>query len=644
MPKKTAAEYATGKKPKSEKKPSKTVDATVEAVLKDFDASWKYAKTGHHDRWDRNEKLYHGERTKRGYIGISDTFVPMAFSTVETKVSALFGTKPKFNYLAPRSKPDQKTDILNALVDYYWDKDQWSIKVINTGRSGLKKGNGVDYFAWNIDHPIMVNVPLRDFFIDPNATTMENARYMGRRYLTSIEELESFEVVDPETGDMRPKYDLSKLKKLKEEKKTDGPKTQQKNSEQTTDKEEKDMFYGSTVEGQDQVEIIEWWGYVVEDGKVEEKVISIADRCAVIESVENYFKAKARANGDKNPVGIMPFAGFRCYVDESQFYAKSEVDVIADQQEDLNDITNQNKDAITYTLNQMYTLDPKYAEYIEDVENLPGAVYPFEQNALMPVQRGTIPPDAFNERLNIKNEIRETTASNEMVKGGSAEGGKATATEINAQIAGAGQRINLMVTQIEDEYFHRIGRILFAMIRLYVTEPMMVRIVGKDGARWEEFNPEDFKDGDYEPRVQLNISVENKKAEEASQAKEMMAAFLGDPDVNQQELKKLVLAKGFQLDPDEVETLMTPVVDPMMEGMGGEMPIDPMTDPMAEVMPPMPEEDMMPDPAVMEALAPEPEMMAPEGVLVDPVTGAQFQLDPITGQLIPLTMVEEPML
>jgi hypothetical protein len=280
----------------------------------------------------------------------------------------------------------------------------------------------------------------------------------------------------------------------------------------------------------------------------------------------------------------MPFAWDRCYVDPSLFYAKGEIDFLSDQQELLNDITNQNIDSITFTLNQMYTLDPKYADSITEVENIPGAVYPFERDALVPIQQRPIPADAFNERMNIKNEIRETTASNEVVKGGGeSAGSKATATEIQAQVSGSGQRMGLMITQMENEYFHRMARIVLAMIRLYVTEPMMVRIVGKDGAKWEEFDPSEFADGEYEPRVQLDIAIQNDKAEQAAKAKEMLAAFLNDPDVNQQELKKMVLAKGFQLDPDEVEQLMTPMgggvdpmtgqpLDPAMAGMPMELP------------------------------------------------------------------------
>ncbi len=599
--------------PKTTRKPKTTEtapkDEALELVLKDFQAAWDYCNGSWHDRWNDNYSLYHGQRVKVGYEGITDTFVPMVFSTVETMTSALFGAKPKFNYLPPRSKPDQKTEILNALLDYYWDKDQWGIKVINTGRGYIMLGNGVDYFAWNGDHPVMVNIPLRDFFIDPTATSLENARFMGRRYLTSVEELKEFEIVDLDspvetpildemgqpTGEveqsynMKPKYkNLNKIKHPSVKQTDYGA---QNVGAETTDQQEKNMFYGSTLKDtSDQVEVIEWWGWCMRDGKMEEWVVSVANRQVVIEDTENYFKTKARANGDEFPKGIMPFAAARNYVDQSLFYAMGDVDFIADQQELLNDVTNQNIDSVTFTLNQMYTLDPEYGNQINEVENLPGAVYPFKKDALVPVQRGTVPPDAFNERVNIKNEIRETTASNEIVKGASSEGGKATATEIQAQVAGASNRINLKITQIENEYFHRMARIVFAMVRLYVTEPMMVRIVGQDGARWEQFDPAEFADGEYEPRVQLDIAIEQQKQEQAANAKELLAAFLGDPEVNQSELKKLVLARGFDLDPDEVDALMTP--DPMqmqqqmaMGGMMGGATPGMTPDPMSEIPP-----------------------------------------------------------
>jgi hypothetical protein len=410
----------------------------------------------------------------------------------------------------------------------------------------------------------MINVPIRDFFIDPTCNSLENAAYMGRRYLTTLEELKSFEIVDLEKSDdmnvvMKPKYmNLNLISKTKN------------GAGENTDKEEKDMWYGSTVSDEDSlVEVLEYW--------TKDRVISVANRSIVIEDSENYFKQKAKMNGEDYAKGLMPFCSLRDYVDGSLFYAKGEIDFIADQQELLNDLTNQNIDSITFTLNQMYTLDPRYAHLLEEIENMPGAIYPVEAGALQPIVQRPVPQDAFLERTNIKNEIRETTASNEIIKGVSPQGGgSTTATEIQAQIAGSGQRLALKVTQIEDEGFHQLATLVLRMIKLYVTEPMLVRVVGKDGVRWEEFNPLEFA-GEYDVEVQLETTVNSQKAQQANQAKEMYAAFLNDPTVNQTALKKLVLQRGFDLDPDEVDELMAEPQEPMMQPeMMPEIPANPL--------------------------------------------------------------------
>ena len=568
--------------------PSKTRNKTLDTVVDDFMSAWDYTSSSWHDRWTNNYKQYNNQRVNPGYDGITNTFIPMVYSTVETMTAALFGNKPKFDFIPPNSKKDQKTDILNAALDYYWDKDQWSLKVINTGRSMFNLGTAVDYFMWHIDHPVMINIPIRDFFIDPTATSIDNARFCGRRYLTTKKELESFQVVDFESDEDTPQL-IKRYKNL--DKVTKGSTTAQK-----TDKEEKDYLYGSTLsDTSDQVEVIEYWTL--------EKTISVANRSVVIEDSKNWYLARAEKLSLKNPKGLLPFADARDVVDPSLFYAKGETDFITDLQELLNDISNQNIDSITFTLNQMYTLDPKYADKINEVENIPGAVYPFEAGTLVPIPQRSIPPDAFNERMNIKNEIRETTASNEVVKGVGQQNSGTTATEINAQIAGAGQRLNLKVTQIENGYFHRVAKIVFQLMRLNITEPMLVRIMGKDGARWEEFDPSEYREGEYEPRIQLDITIENHKQQRASEAKEMLAAFLNDPDVNQRELKTLVLQRSYNLDPDEVNLLMDN--SQQMPGLPGDL--------MAEGPPPEMPMGAMP-PELPPELPPEPQQLDPAGI------------------------------
>jgi hypothetical protein len=134
-----------------------------------------------------------------------------------------------------------------------------------------------------------------------------------------------------------------------------------------------------------------------------------------------------------------------------------------------------------------------------------------------------------------------------------------------------------------------MARIIFSLIRLYVTKPMMVRVVGKDGVNWQEFNPDDFKDGEYEPRVQLDATVQANKQTDMNKSKEVFAALIADPSINKQELYKLILPRAFDLDPDEIQALLTPAEMPMG---------DPMSDPMAALAGGAPLPEAPPQPKV----------------------------------------------
>lgn len=547
---------------------------TLTRVVNDFNSAWSYTSSTHHSLWLDCWKLYNNQRTDRSYEGITNTFVPMTFSTIETMVAALAGSRPRFDFQPTNPEQETDTKVLNFLLDHYWDKDKWQSKVDKWIRSMLMYGTGVMFAFWDIDKPCLYNVPLRDFFVDPTASSPEDARYMGRRYLTTLEALKDYEYFDSEKQEMVKVYkNLDKIR--------DGS----GNTGEETDKEKKDVFMGSTLgkeANKRQIECIEYW--------TEDQVIVVANRTIIIREDENPHLIAARSRGDENPKGLLPFIIQRDYVDESLFYGKGEIEPIIPAQELLNDMTNQNIDAVTYSLNPMWTLDPKYSDQKEKVESLPGAVYPFEAGALNPIPMQAIPQSAFNERLNIKSEIRETTASDQVVKGVGEDNSNTTATEIRAQVAQAGARFAVKVSQIENEGYYDLAKIVLDLVQLYVTEPMMVQIVGeKSGIDWAMYDPGIYA-GDYDCKVKLESQVEADKQQEADQAKELFLAFNGDPLINQGELRRLTLQKSFELDEDELDTLLTPepMTDPMMGGidpMSG-APIDPMAAPVDPMLDP----------------------------------------------------------
>lgn len=511
----------------------------VDKVKQGWDSSWSYREGSWHKHWQDMYKLYNSERVLVGYNGISDTFIPISYSTIETMVAATSGDKPEIAYVPTKAEQKQETEVLNGLFSYYWDLDNWTNKFIQRDRNLYLYGSSVLFIYWDIDHPCLKNIPLRDFFIDPNATilTYQNAAYMGYRFLASKDALASEKVVDPDTEKLVPKY--KNLNKIGENP-TNG---------ENTDKQEKDTQMGTTVTGaaaENQVEVICYW--------TKEEVVYVANRSVVIARYPNFYKERQQFLGYENPEGMYPFIVDSLSPDESLLYGKSALDAIAKPQELLNDLTNQNVDAVAWALDPVMELDPQYSAYIDKVKNVTGAVYPFKPNSLQVVQKPPIPSNAFNERTNIKNEIRETTGIDEVLSG-IFKGDRTTATEVKAQTAAAGRRFGLIAKQLENGGYTTLARLVFQMVKMYVTTPTYFRVIGEKGVNWQEFDPEMFQ-GDYEPRVKLATTVETEKNQKMRNLKEMYTALLGSSYVRQDSLTRLVVQKAFDLEPDEVDELV----------------------------------------------------------------------------------------
>lgn len=533
----------------------KTKEDKVAKAVAGFTSSWNYTSSSYHSIWQDMSDLYNSKRVHVGYNGISDTFVPMSFSTVETMVSATAGEKPQVEYIPTDPAQQTNTDVLNGLFSYYWDLDNWTNKKIMSTRQFFKVGTTVEYYYWDIDHPAMLLIPIRDFFIDPTATILnyQDAAYMGYRFLASKDEMEKELIIDSDEksktyGELVKKY--KNLDKLDTNYQVGDP----------TDKQEKDTHMGSTLDKtaqEGQIEVLCYW--------TKDEVIYVGNRQEVIYENTNYFKERQQFLGWENPTGMYPFIIDSNLPDESQLYGKSVLESIAKPQELLNDMTNQNIDAVSWALDPVMELDPMYASYIDKIKNVTGAVYPFKPNSLQAVQKPQIPSNAFSERTNIKNEIRETTAVDEIIKGVQTPS-RTTATEIKAQVASAGRRFDIVVSQLENGGYYQMAKLVFQMVRMYVTAPTMYRIIGKQGVDWQLFDPEMFQ-GDYEPRIKLKATLDQEKASKMRNLKELYTSMLGNPLVNQQGMTRLIIKKAFDLEPDEVDDLMVnPEQMPQDEG------------------------------------------------------------------------------
>ena len=197
-------------------------DDTLDKAMKMVN-SWLAYRKKLSAKWERDIKLYNNERVQKNYEGVADTFVPMAFSTVETIAASLttgdlstdFLPQDIYKYLVDRLSPgfvddgeetieqylvraiknvidggvikDESLEVLNALYDYFYDSGDWAIPVAGMVKSGLKIGNGSLWMSWERGRPVLRYVAFPDFIFDPNGSDDDTCKFMGRRYLGSTE-------------------------------------------------------------------------------------------------------------------------------------------------------------------------------------------------------------------------------------------------------------------------------------------------------------------------------------------------------------------------------------------------------------------------------------------------------------------------
>ena len=527
-----------------------TIDETAKKVLDAFKASKEYVSGSYWKTWDDCWKVYNGERVNRNYNGTADIVDNLVYSNVQTMLANLVSSKPRFSYMPTKPSQTKDTETLNKLIAYYWEASDMDIKLVPFLKDMLLYGTGVLFTYWEMDRPEVYNQPLKDFYFDPTATDIDCAKYVVRRFLTTKEELKEYEAVDPKTGEMTPIYkNLDKI---------EGP-----GDDEESDKATKDMFMGSTLgkdARKDQIEVLEYWS--------EDKVIAVANRKTVIRNEDNPYKE-------------IPFVVQRNDIDGSLFLGKGDVEPVIGQQEYLNDLINQSLDNTTYVLNNMWTLDPAFADMANEIESIPGAAYSLPDGALKPIDKPIMTNHALNERQEIKSAIREASGIDEVVKGVGQDRGNAdiTATEINQQVQSASKKIALKISMLENEGYKRLGELWFNMIQKFLKTETMVRITDDEGINWASFDPKDYE-GEYEPKVELETTLRAFQKEESDKWQAVYSSMLGNPNINQLELDKLFLQKSFQLAPDEVDKLIAPMpgtdptsamVDPKMTQQSGPM-------------------------------------------------------------------------
>jgi hypothetical protein len=545
---------------------------SLEDALAMFDDAKKYVNGSLRTNWDNYFKVYKGRRVIRNYEGVSDPVIRESHTIIETLVANIAGGNIKFHFVQTNEEQSNDVEVLNELLDYYMMCNNFSLKNQEWVRDMLLYGTGILGVEWRDGEPFIFNIPLRDFFVDPTSTglvqTINPARYGGYEYLASKKELAKQQIYDADQQKWVPRYDLTDV--------SVDTSTNSKGAgkKRGMDKAFKDLFNGSTLGDkatEDQIHVIKLYdldsGRLVEIGNRKKFIYNQASWCQREEKTRNVIvtvdgqNIKTTQKLDKiDP--FLPFAIIRDYIDTSQFYGAGEMELLVNDAELLNDYEAMQVDNNAYQNTPMYWIDPQYADLAPELETIPGAVYPIPRNAMGAIERPQLSTDIDNKQDRVLARMRRATAADEAIQGVSQQQSRTTATEVSTQLSQAQTRFSTKIQNLENEGYAQLALIIFKLVQIFVTKKTAIRIVGKMGVYFKDFDPWEFN-GKWQAHAELDSTIKANQVEVGLKDQAVFEAMKGDPAFNQVELTRWwVQKKDPNMTDDAFNKLLAPPAPP----------------------------------------------------------------------------------
>jgi len=553
-------------------------ELTVEEALALFESSRKYIDTGFRTDWDKYFKVYKGKRVDRNYEGVSEASIRESHTIIETLVANIASGYPMFSFVRTNEEQAADTEIINEMLHYYMICNQMGLKNQEWVRDMLMYGTGVLGVEWRDGKPFIFNIPLRDFFFDSTGTgmvqTLNPVAWCGYEYLADKDMLKHEQIYDAERensdgtkGAWVPRYDLTDVGEIVDKKGgADG-------GSRGMDKDFKDMFKGSTLgekATENQIHVIKLHhlptGRIYEIGNKKKFIYNKPTWCQrkeitrmEVEIIDGQEVEMPRKLDAIKP--FLPFAVLRDYIDSSQFLGAGEMELLINDAELLNDYESMQIDNNAYQNTPMYWVDPQFSDLIPEIETIPGAVYPIPRNAMGVLDRPQLTGDLDEKQEKIMQRMRRATAADEAVQGGSIGNSRTTATEVNTQLQQANLRFRTKISNLESEGYAQLGTIIFKCVQIFVTKKTAVRIVGKMGTQFKDYDPWEYN-GEWEAHAQLDNTIKSQEVEVGMKDQVVFEAMKGDPLFNQVEVTRWWVQKK---DPNMTDEMFNKLLAPPIE-------------------------------------------------------------------------------
>jgi len=513
----------------------------------DWSKRWR-ANENYDQLWQRLINLYRG-RHYRGYANGDRLLVNISFSTINTLAPAVSIGRPKINVNPRRMEDADKSIVTESIINYWWQhygcqkEFQRAVKdYLILGHGWVKTGyrfieeakiDDVEYSADEAasgapaddveattiireDRPFLERVDPFEIFVDPDATCLEDMRWIAQRTRRPFKDAKN---------DKR--YDAAARKEL-------SPSAYQKY--QNSDR-----------------------GYMVQDSSSPDEAYCDIYEYYNIETGE--MSVFSDSGGDKfliKPIKMPyafghPFYMLRNYDIPGFFYPMGELEAIEPLQYELNETRTQmmlhRKRYSRKWLFQESAFDDDGRQALaSDEDNVIVPVKSGENlnNVVVPMPALINPPEFYNQSSLIQNDIDRVSGVSEYQRGSIPETTR-TAREA-AIIAEAGNaRVAEKLIAIENGIAQCASNLIM-LAQQFMTGEQTVRIVGTDAAPAFLTFDKDYISGEFDFTVEAGSTAPRNEAFRRDMALQMVSAmqpFAQAGLVNLPRLAEYVLQQGF---------------------------------------------------------------------------------------------------
>jgi hypothetical protein len=519
----------------------------------------KRAKDGHQDRWDQFYTMYRSyvAKGKKGDWR-SRVWMPIAFFVIETIAPRLVAQLPKFTVLPVGPEDSDPAETMEELLAWAADQSQLYIELVKALKSALMYGTGIlktSYFEqerFQIVHepvmqetfsemwsgeldmenqPIMTRVPMGvqptgetmvtrtpyisyagpkaeavdidNFFVDPIADSIENARYVIHRVFRDKDHLEKM-------------FEQGVYKKPPEDVWTSFL------TEHATLRRQSliDLGPGSTPSEYDDqlVTLLEIWT----DGVVTTCAGGDVNAAVLLRAERNPY-----AHGEK------PFVRIVDHLVPHEFWGIGELEPLEGLQNVLNELWNSRIDNVKLVLNTMFLAVMDYVEDPSDLQVRPAGVVRIREGvplnqAVQPLNLGEVTSSSYTEAAEIERLTEKVSGVSPLQTGQDSPAYNRTATGAALIQESGNTRFAHKIHIAELTGFKALARQYASILQQFSDPETVVRILGPLGQMsWQAITPESIGGRfDFDVESESSTQTESIRRE---QTLSLFQYFAADP-------------------------------------------------------------------------------------------------------------------